>query len=160
METASDMETAEALERSDVGSSKPLWETGDQNQKILDLSYLGLGLLLCYVLGHFFKYIMDLFFDYVLVDSSMALALERSPLPLEFVVSIALTGLALVLVRRHPKANGFGLEVVAEMKKVTWSPWDVTWKSTIAVLVTVAICAAILGVFDGTLNKLAEMWLR
>jgi preprotein translocase SecE subunit len=131
-----------------VRNSQTLWDVGDDNQRMLTWAYLGFGLLIVFVLGYFFQYFVEIVVPRVFADSSLALTIERLPIKIGFIFSSASAVGAGFYARYNPQVNTFGLEVVAELKKVTWSTMDVTWKSTIAVIITVLICALILALFD------------
>ena len=56
----------------------------------------------------------------------------------------------------RPKSKGFVTEVVDELYKVNWPDWAETKVSTLVVIVTSLIAAAILGVFDITFGWLSQ----
>jgi len=72
----------------------------------------------------------------------------RSIFPLADIVGLVCGAVTFVVLYKHPKANDFGLEVIKEVKKVTWPSFIETRASTIVVLVMVAIMSVILGLFD------------
>ena len=140
--------------------SKTLWEVGDENQKILTWAYLAFGLILWVVLGRFFNFLINVLFSFAWVDSDLFLAIDRLPISLGFILGGCLALGGGIYSRYNPTVNQFGLEVVAELKKVTWPPMNVTWKSTLAVIVTVFICAIILALFDYMWGSLISFVLQ
>jgi preprotein translocase SecE subunit len=68
---------------------------------------------------------------------------------------VVAAGTAFVLFSR-PKSKGFVGEVVDELFKVNWPDWAETKVSTLVVIVTSLIAAAILGVFDITFGWLSQ----
>ena len=142
-------------------TSQTLWQVGDDNQKLLTWAYLGSGLLLWFVLGRFIEFAANLTFSKVMVDSTLALQWERSPIRPGFVIAaLASLGFGLYVRYKNRQWNTYGLEVVAELKKVNWPARDVTAKSTIAVIITVFICAVILGSFDLIWGNLSTWFLK
>lgn len=57
----------------------------------------------------------------------------------------AATSIALI---SNERANRLGLEVVNELRNVTWPTWPETRISTIVVVVTTIVVSVILGLFD------------
>lgn len=137
-------------------TSQSLWQRGDENQKAWNFVLVAGVLLSWFVLGRFFEFVLGVVFSKVLVDSPWILTLERSPIRVGYVLGAVAALVTGIVLRRKPVVNTFGLEVMAELKKVSWSPWNVTWKSTIAVLVTVAICSVIFFGFDVLWGYLTE----
>ena len=62
-------------------------------------------------------------------------------------------GVALYLWRNN-KIFKYGMEIVAELKNVTWPKWPETRSSTIVVLVTTVVVAALLGLFDAVVGAI------
>ena len=57
-------------------------------------------------------------------------------------------GAAALYVWMTPKTKEVSLDIVAELRKVSWPGWPETRAATIAVIVASLIAAALLGVFD------------
>ena len=72
----------------------------------------------------------------------------RNIVPLADIIGLVCGIVAFIVLYKHPRANDFGLEVIKEVKKVTWPTFLETRASTIVVLVMVAIMSVILGIFD------------
>lgn len=64
------------------------------------------------------------------------------------VISVALAGGATAYAWRHPKVNMLAKEIATELSKVTWPTRKETSAFTVTVIVTTAIAATILGLFD------------
>ena len=63
-------------------------------------------------------------------------------------VGMVIALVAGIVADRHPRAQEFSIEVVVELRKVTWPTKKETKSATIVVLVTTLIIATILGLFD------------
>ena len=63
-------------------------------------------------------------------------------------LTFLLTGAACEIVRRDERAYKFGVEVIAELKKVTWPNWNDIRGSTLIVLVMTLIVSFVLFIFD------------
>ena len=58
------------------------------------------------------------------------------------------------------KLWNFLVEVRAELKKVTWPTWIEVFSSTIVVIITTLIFAAVIGVWDYVLMRVMRVVLR
>lgn len=58
------------------------------------------------------------------------------------------------------KLWNFLVEVRAELKKVTWPTWIEVFSSTIVVIITTLIFAAVIGVWDWVLMRLMRVVLK
>lgn len=110
--------------------------------RYVNISYGVLGLIVWIVFSKFFAFALGL----ISVD------LDKWLLGENFTVSTA-CGLAvgigsIILCRMHPAINTMAYEIANELKKVTWPNWQDTKVATIVVLITTAIIAVILGLFD------------
>jgi len=63
--------------------------------------------------------------------------------------------LAAILVWRLPRAQQVSLDVVLELRRVTWPSWRETRAATIAVIVASFVAAVILGLFDAGWARIA-----
>jgi preprotein translocase subunit SecE len=68
--------------------------------------------------------------------------------PLSSLLGVVIAAVAGIVSFRHPVVRTFADEVALELSKVTWPTRQETWAATIVVIVTVAISAVYLGVFD------------
>lgn len=78
--------------------------------------------------------------------------------PISNVIGIVAGIITYVVLVKHPKAEEFGLDVVKEVKKVTWPTLIETRAATIVVIILVLIISAILGFFDFTFSS-ATNWI-
>ena len=108
-----------------------------QNQKIVTAIVIAAGLLVWSVLGILLGKVFE---HYDLSYGYYEVAQVAAPLLLAFVVVV-------ILLRNETVVN-FLLEVVVELKKVTWPQKKETWSATFVVIVFVAIISFILGAFD------------
>jgi preprotein translocase subunit SecE len=111
------------------------------NRRIALYSFIGLCLVIWYVLWRFFSSIAELVIPGEII---LGVALTNYL----GLLSAAITAVAGALVWRHEKANRFSGEVVVELKKVTWPNWKELRGSTLVVMIMTLIIAAILWVFD------------
>ncbi len=82
-----------------------------------------------------------------------ALGVEDYPIlgsefPASTVAGYLIAAVAGVVCFRNPEIRRLSNEVGGELSKVTWPTRQETWAATIVVIVTVALSAAYLGVFD------------
>lgn len=61
---------------------------------------------------------------------------------------------------RNEKANTYMTEVVAELKKVTWSSKKEVWAATLVVIIAVLIAAVLLGLFDSLWSFLIRKFIQ
>jgi preprotein translocase subunit SecE len=64
------------------------------------------------------------------------------------VIGLGLTGAAAVYLWVSPKTNQVSMEIIAELRKVSWPSFAETRAATIAVIVASMIAAVLLGLFD------------
>jgi preprotein translocase subunit SecE len=64
------------------------------------------------------------------------------------VIGLGLTGATAVYLWTNPRTHEVSLEIVAELRKVSWPSFAETKAATIAVIVASVISAVLLGLFD------------
>ena len=64
------------------------------------------------------------------------------------VIGLGLTGATAVYLWLNPRTHEVSLEIVAELRKVSWPSFAETRAATIAVIVASVISAVLLGLFD------------
>src|SRR6267142_1376873 len=64
------------------------------------------------------------------------------------VIGLGLTGATAVYLWVSPKTNQVSMEIIAELRKVSWPSFAETKAATIAVIVASMIAAVLLGLFD------------
>jgi preprotein translocase subunit SecE len=69
-------------------------------------------------------------------------------LTLTDLIAFGFAGLLVLFLWRSDRVNTFAHEVAQELKKVTWPTRAELKAATIVVIITVFVCAAILGLFD------------
>ena len=77
-----------------------------------------------------------------------------------WVVALVITVIGMVVVLRNERVNPFLLEVVGELKAVTWPTRQETTSHTMVVIVTVLVLSLILGVFDAVWAKVSKFLLN
>jgi preprotein translocase SecE subunit len=70
-----------------------------------------------------------------------------------------IAGVAALIYFSRDKVQTFSLEVLQELKKVTWPLRKTAYLSTVVVLVLVMICAVFLGLFDALSNWFVKIVL-
>lgn len=110
--------------------------------KYVDLIFLVGGLLLWSTATKLFQLIwenVEVLRDYAILGQDFTLT---------NLLGFAAAASVSIYLWRHPKANGFLSEVVAELRKVNWPTFPETKLSTWVVIVTTIICSVIMGCFD------------
>lgn len=75
-------------------------------------------------------------------------------------LAAVLTGVLMFVVVRHERVNPFLLEVVGELKEVTWPTQRETMTHTMVVIITVVVVSLILAFYDVALGALAGLLLN
>lgn len=114
------------------------------DRKWIYLTYITLTVLAGWVLHK----ALETVFDIVAYPNSLVMEVA----PLSAVIASVVAGIGGFLYFRREKVQNYSLEVMQELKKVTWPIKKTAYLSTIVVLVLVAICALFLGVFDMVSN--------
>ncbi len=73
------------------------------------------------------------------------------------IIGFAIAIVAAVVVWRMPKTQQVSLDIVLELRRVTWPSWRETRAATIAVIVASFVAAAILGFFDYGWGRIAHL---
>ncbi len=122
------------------------------NQRIVSFAYFVVAIILLVVLNQLLTQIwaQGQFPDYQIVGQ----------FGLPWVVATVVTAVAVAVILRHDRVNPFLLEVVGELKEVTWPTRQETTSHTIVVIVTVLVLAAILGFFDIIWAKIFKFLLN
>jgi preprotein translocase SecE subunit len=81
-------------------------------------------------------------------------------MPASAVAGILISAIAGFIYFTRPHVSVFSLEVLQELKKVTWPPRKTAYMSTIVVVVVVMIVSIILGVFDWITNWVVGFLLQ
>ena len=81
-------------------------------------------------------------------------------MPVSGLAAIVIAGVAGLIYFSRPHVGSFALEVLQELKKVTWPEKSMAYKSTIVVVVLVVIASAILGFFDWITNWVVGFLLQ
>jgi preprotein translocase SecE subunit len=72
-------------------------------------------------------------------------------------VAVAATAFGVEYARRHPVSNRFGIEVLSEMRKVSWPSWkDIKGTTMVVVGVTLAV-SLVLFLFDSIYAGLIKL---
>lgn len=116
----------------------------DKNEKIVIWTFFVFGILVWFLLGRFFAEMMTVF---GIVDPLWNTFL-KDVLPVSsiigFVFAVALT----FFIVKSEKAREWGVNVVSELKKVTWPTKPEIKAATVIVIVFVAVLTVILASFD------------
>jgi len=122
------------------------------NQRIVNSAYFISGIVLFVVLEQLLRQLWayQQWFDYKILG----------PIGIPMTVALVGTGLGILFLTRHEKATPFMMEVVEELRQVTWPTSQETRSHTVVVIATVLICAAILGGFDWAWAKMSKLLLN
>jgi len=118
------------------------------DRKWIYLSYLIAIILVGWVLHQAIALVMDI------VAYPNIRVLEVAPM--SAVIGFLLAAIAGFLYFRRPSVDAYALEVLQELKKVTWPIRKTAYMSTVVVLILVVICAVCLGTFDFVFNLLVK----
>ncbi len=105
-------------------------------------------------LGIFLEKVLGVLFSYARWND---VAVFGEDWTLTTVIGYGIAALAAVAAWRVPRTQTVGLEVAAELKKVTWPTLRETRAATVAVLVATFAAAIMLGVFDWFWAKLSSL---
>jgi len=72
--------------------------------------------------------------------------------PVSAVIGVVVSVIAGMIYFNKPHVNAFALEVLQELKKVTWPAREMVYKSTFVVVIVVMIASLFLGFFDWITN--------
>lgn len=82
------------------------------------------------------------------------------PIGVPLIIALVITSLGAFLLRRDQRVNPFLLEVVGELKEVTWPTRQEIQTHTTVVILTVLIIALLMGVFDTVWAKVSKFILN
>ncbi len=122
------------------------------NQRIVNFCYFVATLLMFYVLG---KLLYQFWGHFGWRDTYLI-----GEMGYPWLISAVVTGITLFVVLRSEKVTPFLLEVVAELREVTWPTRQEVISHTRVVIVTVVVIAVILGAFDVLWAKLSKFLLN
>lgn len=114
------------------------------DRKWIYLTYIIITVLVAWVLHH----AIETGFDIAAYPNTLVMEVA----PLSAVIGSAIAAISGFLYFRREKVQTYSLEVMQELKKVTWPIKKIAYLSTVVVLVLVAICAVFLGAFDMVAN--------
>jgi preprotein translocase SecE subunit len=109
-------------------------------KKWIYLSYIVVTFLVSWVLNKF----LTLGFSYLQWRNPQELGVMSRTAILSFVV----TAVAAYGYFRQEKVNTFSMEVLQELKKVTWTPRKTVSLSTMVVIILVFVVSIVIGTFD------------
>lgn len=121
------------------------------NQRLANFAYFAVCLTLFIVIGQLLTQVWGYF------NLSDGIRLGRFGLP--WILALVTT-VPTFWYLRQDKANNFVLEVISELREVTWPTRQDTTKKTMVVIVTVVVVSLILGGFDVVWAKLSKMLLN
>ncbi|MEM1026189.1 MAG: preprotein translocase subunit SecE [Myxococcota bacterium] len=109
--------------------------------RIVYFAYLLLGVVVAAAFGKLFAVL----FSVVGVTDAQLIGEQ---LTLSGVLGIVVAVVAGLVAVNNAKAHEFSLDVVSEMRRVTWPSREETQRSTVIVIVTTLIISGMLGIFD------------
>ena len=111
------------------------------NARLVVVSYFVLAVLAGLFIEHLFRLVFG-------VAGWTDLQIVGEQWTLTTVIGFVIAFGATIAVAMRPNMRQVSMEVVAELRKVTWPTWTETRAATVAVIITTFIVAAILGSFD------------
>jgi preprotein translocase SecE subunit len=109
----------------------------------VQMTFVGFGVLLLWVLDKVITIIWDRFAE---------------PQPtLVTLTAAAVAGVATFALYRHEKVSRISHEIVGELAKVSWPSRKETQVSTVVVIITSIIAAAIVGAFDAAWSAITDL---
>ncbi len=130
------------------------------NQRFLQYSLYGLGLVLWYVLWRTIGSTMNVIDEFYYPVNMLQIPLFGS---LNNLVPLLTLGIAMGIaeyVRRNAKGNKFGIEVVSELRKVSWPASKDVRGTTLVVLGVTLVVSFILFLFDKVFDGLIGLLFR
>src|SRR5690606_10852549 len=121
------------------------------DRKWIYLSYILITALVAWV----FHKAIDMVMGFVAYPNFQILEVA----PLSAVIAIVVSVVSALIYFRREKVDTFSMEVMQELKKVTWPLPKTSYLSTVVVLVLVLIAALFLAMFDGISNWFVGMIL-
>jgi preprotein translocase subunit SecE len=121
------------------------------NRKIIITSYLTSAMVVWFLARQMIQYFYLTFYQ---IRRLPGIAFTRE------VVPVLLGLIVFAVLFRHPKVNLFLEEVVSELRKVTWPSREEVVRSTTVVIICIAICSVVLGVFDLAWGKVVSYLLN
>jgi len=112
----------------------------DQNEKIVSLSFVVAALIVWFAMGRFFQEMM--------IVASIRDPLWNTFMPLSRILGLAVGGGVLVYLFKATRPHDFAMDVVAELRKVTFPTFDEVRAATIVTIILVIVITSLLGVFD------------
>jgi preprotein translocase SecE subunit len=126
------------------------------NERLLQYALYGLGLVVWFVLWKFIAGISAVLF-LVLNRAEPEIPLFQNMTFLAAFLAFALTAAAVEYSRRHPVASRFGMDVLSEMRKVSWPSWKVIRGTTLVVLGVTIFTSFVLFLFDAIYSGLIKL---
>ena len=113
------------------------------NQRIVQIALVVLGILT----GLFLEHVLLAAFGSWNVTQPLTRPLWNDWTWCSF-IGLAIAGAAAAYIWVTPKTHDVSLDIVAELRKVSWPSFPETRAATVAVIVASLIAAALLGMFD------------
>ena len=122
------------------------------NQRIVNTAYFTCGVVVFVV--------MDQLLGQVWTRMQLPDGRLFGPVGLPLSLSVIVAFVGMVFLMRHERVNPFLLEVVTELREVTWPTRQETTSHTTVVIVAVMIVALLMGAFDFTWATLTRFLLN
>jgi preprotein translocase SecE subunit len=129
------------------------------NQRLLQYALYGLALVAWFVVWKFFTSVSDL----ILLLRHMPqveVPVLGSLNNLLALVALAVSSGAAEYARRNPVSNKFGVEVLTELRKVSWPNWIDVRGTTLVVLGVTMVVSAVLWFFDTIYDFLVQQLFK
>jgi len=125
------------------------------NQTVYNYSLMALALMLWFVFYSLFAFIIELGPVQNIIATS-----ETMNTLIPFVLGLGVAGGAFYGVKNHEVANRFGIEVIAELRKVVWPARKEVTGTTTGVLIFIFAVALFLFAFDKLFGFMIKLMIR
>jgi preprotein translocase SecE subunit len=130
------------------------------NQRILQYSMYVLGLILAFLIYETLNGTIELIDTFVFAIRAYPIPLVGSLEKITPLIGLGAGIAAAEYARRHPVANKYGIEVIGELRKVTWPDWKEIKGTTLVVFGVSFVVTVILftldTIFEGLMNLLVK----
>jgi preprotein translocase SecE subunit len=126
------------------------------NQRLLQYVMYGLGLIVWYVLYRFMAGMVTVLFM-ILGRTEPEIPVFQNLGFLMAFVALAATAAAVEYARKNPISSRFGMDVLSELRKVSWPPWKDIKGTTAVVLGVILVVSMFMFFFDAIFSGLVNV---
>jgi preprotein translocase SecE subunit len=126
------------------------------NQRLLQYVMYGLGLIVWYVLYRFLAGMVTVTFMVLGRSEPVIPVFQNLGFVMAF-VAVGVTAAAVEYSRQHPTASRFGMDVLSELRKVSWPSWKDIKGTTAVVLGVIVVVSVFMFLFDAVFSGLVKV---